>query len=67
MRLTPVRWVVAVPEDSKIKTIKDLKGKKAAQSLTSNFAEIAKKVGAILMVFWPRRGDASVPPVVGGG
>ncbi len=31
--LTPVRWVVAVPEDSPIKTVKDLKGKRIATEL----------------------------------
>jgi ATP phosphoribosyltransferase len=31
--LNPVRWVVAVPEDSKIKTLKDLKGKRIATEL----------------------------------
>ena len=41
------RAVLIVKEDnSDIKDFKDLKGKKAAQSLTSNFAEIAKKNGA---------------------
>jgi ATP phosphoribosyltransferase len=29
----PVRWVLAVPEDSKIKTIKDLQGKRVATEL----------------------------------
>jgi ATP phosphoribosyltransferase len=31
--LNPVRWVVAVPEDSPIKTVKDLKGKRIATEL----------------------------------
>ncbi len=31
--LNPVRWVVAVPEDSPIKTVKDLKGKRVATEL----------------------------------
>lgn len=31
--LNPVRWVVAVPEDSKIKTLKDLNGKRIATEL----------------------------------
>jgi len=31
--LNPVRWVVAVPEDSKIKSIKDLKDKRIATEL----------------------------------
>jgi len=31
--LRPVKWVIAVPNDSKIKTIKDLKGKRIATEL----------------------------------
>jgi ATP phosphoribosyltransferase len=31
--LRPVRWVIAVPNDSKIKTVKDLKGKRIATEL----------------------------------
>lgn len=33
--LRPVRWVIAVPNDSKIKKIKDLKGKRIATELVS--------------------------------
>jgi len=33
--LTPVRWVVAVREDSKIKTLKDLQGKRIATELVN--------------------------------
>jgi len=33
--LGPVRWVLAVPEDSKIKTVKDLKGKRIATELVN--------------------------------
>ena len=44
------RAVLIVKEDnSDIKDFKDLKGKKAAQSLTSNFADIAKSNGAELV------------------
>jgi ATP phosphoribosyltransferase len=31
--LTPVRWVVAVPEDSTVRSVKDLKGKRIATEL----------------------------------
>ncbi|MDP2167564.1 MAG: ATP phosphoribosyltransferase [Thermodesulfovibrionales bacterium] len=31
--LNPVKWVIAVPEDSKMKTLKDLKGKRIATEL----------------------------------
>jgi ATP phosphoribosyltransferase len=33
--LRPVRWVLAVPENSKVRTIKDLKGKRIATELVS--------------------------------
>lgn len=33
--MRPVRWVLAVPQDSKIKTIKDLNGKKIATELVN--------------------------------
>lgn len=33
--LTPVRWVIAVREDSKIKTLKDLEGKRIATELAN--------------------------------
>jgi ATP phosphoribosyltransferase len=33
--MRPVRWVLAVPQDSKIKKVKDLKGKKIATELVS--------------------------------
>ncbi|MDY0404240.1 amino acid ABC transporter substrate-binding protein [Virgibacillus sp. 179-BFC.A HS] len=42
--------VVVVPKDNnKIKSFSDIKGKKSAQSLTSNYGEIAKKNGAELV------------------
>lgn len=38
--------VLVAPKDSEIENFEDLEGKKSAQSLTSNFAQIAKSYGA---------------------
>jgi ATP phosphoribosyltransferase len=43
--LNPVRWVVAVPEDSKIKSIKDLKGKRIATELVGYTKRYLKSKG----------------------
>ncbi len=43
--LTPVRWVVAVPEDSPIKTLKDLKGKRIATELVGYTKRYLKAKG----------------------
>jgi len=43
--LNPVRWVVAVPEDSKIKTLKDLKGKRIATELVGYTTRYLKSKG----------------------
>lgn len=43
--LNPVRWVVAVPEDSKIKTLKDLKGKRVATELVGYTKRYLKSRG----------------------
>ncbi len=43
--LNPVRWVVAVPENSKIKSIKDLKGKHIATELVSYTKRYLKSRG----------------------
>ncbi len=43
--LTPVRWVVAVPEDSKIKSVKDLKGKRVATELVGYTRRYLKSKG----------------------
>jgi ATP phosphoribosyltransferase len=43
--LNPVRWVVAVPEDSKIKTLKDLKGKRIATELVGYTKPYLKSKG----------------------
>jgi len=41
--LRPVRWVLAVPEGSKVKTVKDLNGKKVATELVNVTKEYLKK------------------------
>lgn len=41
--LKPVRWVLAVPQDSKVKTVKDLKGKRIATELVNVTKEYLKK------------------------
>jgi ATP phosphoribosyltransferase len=43
--LNPVRWVVAVPEDSKIKTLKELKGKRIATELVGYTTRYLKSKG----------------------
>jgi len=43
--LTPVRWVVAVPEDSPIRTLKDLKGKRIATELVGYSRRYLKSKG----------------------
>jgi len=43
--LNPVRWVVAVPEDSPIKSVKDLKGKRIATELVGYTKRYLKSRG----------------------
>ena len=43
--LRPVRWVLAVPENSKIKTIKDLKGRRIATELVEVTRSYFRKAG----------------------
>ncbi|MDD3906277.1 MAG: ATP phosphoribosyltransferase [Candidatus Omnitrophica bacterium] len=43
--MRPVRWVLAVPEASKIKSVKDLKGKRIATELVSVTKSFLKKNG----------------------
>jgi ATP phosphoribosyltransferase len=52
--LRPVRWVIAVPNDSKIRTIKDLNGKRIATELvgfTKRYLK-AKKIRAEIDFSW---------------
>jgi len=41
--LRPVKWVLAVPEDSEIKSVKDLKGKRIATELVNTVKNYLKK------------------------
>jgi ATP phosphoribosyltransferase len=43
--LTPVRWVVAVPEESPVKSVKDLKGKRIATELVGYTKRYLKSKG----------------------
>lgn len=43
--LKPVRWVIAVPEDSKIKSVKDLQGKRIATELVGYTKKYLQKHG----------------------
>jgi len=43
--MKPVRWVLAVPEESKVKTVKDLKGKKIATELVGVTKKYLAKKG----------------------
>ncbi len=43
--LRPVRWVVAVPEDSPIKSVKDLNGKRVATELVQYTKRYLKEMG----------------------
>lgn len=43
--LTPVRWVLAVPNDSNIKSVKDLEGKRIATELVNVTREYLRKNG----------------------
>ena len=42
---TPIRWVIAVPNDSPIKTVKDLQGKRIATELVGYTKRYLKKQG----------------------
>ena len=48
--LRPVRWVIAVPETSKIKTVKDLQGKRIATELVGYTKRYLKKHGVTAQV-----------------
>src|SRR3990172_5136585 len=43
--LRPVKWVIAVPNDSKIKTVKDLKGKRISTELVGFTKQYLKLKG----------------------
>jgi ATP phosphoribosyltransferase len=62
---TPVRWVLAVPADSKIKSVKDLQGKRLATELVNVTKQYLKKnkVKADVEFSWGAT-EAKVPELV---
>ncbi|MDP2913425.1 MAG: ATP phosphoribosyltransferase [Candidatus Omnitrophota bacterium] len=62
--MRPVRWVLAVPQESKIKTVKDLNGKKVATELVNVTKKYLKdnKVRASVEFSW---GATEVKVVIG--
>lgn len=62
--MRPVRWVLAVPQESKIKKVKDLKGKRVATELVNVTKEYLKKnkVKAEVEFSW---GATEVKAIVG--
>lgn len=48
--LRPIRWVIAVPNDSKIKKIKDLQGKRISTELVGHTTRYLKKHGVTAQV-----------------
>jgi len=48
--LRPVKWVIAVPNDSKIKTVKDLNGKRIATELVGFTKRFLKSMGVKAVV-----------------
>lgn len=63
--LRPVRWVVAVPEDSKMKSVKDLEGKRIATEVVNITKKYLKKNGvkAEVEFSWGAT-EAKVPTLV---
>jgi len=57
-----VRWVVAVPNNSKIKTIKDLKGKRVATELVNVTKDFLKKKGVTADVQFSWGATEAKPP-----
>jgi ATP phosphoribosyltransferase len=60
--LNPVRWVVAVPEESKIRTVKDLKGKRIATELVGYTKRYLKSKGVSAEVEFPWGATEVKPP-----
>jgi len=62
--MRPVRWVLAVPQDSKVKSVKNLKGKTIATELVSVTKEYLKKnkVSAKVEFSW---GATEVKAIIG--
>jgi ATP phosphoribosyltransferase len=62
--LKPVRWVVAVPNDSKIKTLKDLQGKRVATELVDYTKIYLKKKGITANVEFSWGATEVKPPLL---
>ena len=60
--LRPVRWVLAVPEDSKIKTVKDLQGKRISTELVNTTKNYLKKHGVTADVGFSWGATEAKPP-----
>lgn len=62
--LKPVRWVIAVPNDSKIKTIKDLQGKRIATELVGYTKRYLKQHGVTADVEFSWGATEVKPPLL---
>ncbi|MCE5299285.1 MAG: ATP phosphoribosyltransferase [Spirochaetia bacterium] len=60
--LRPVRWVLAVPEDSNIKTVKDLQGKRISTELVNTTKNYLKKHGVTADVEFSWGATEAKPP-----
>lgn len=60
----PVRWVIAVPQDSKIKKVKDLQGKRIATELVNFTKRYLKKNGVTADVEFSWGATEVKPPVL---
>jgi len=60
--LRPVRWVLAVPEDSKIHSVKDLEGKRVATELVNVVKDYLRKKGVKANVEFSWGATEAKPP-----
>ena len=61
---TPIRWVIAVPNDSPIKSVKDLKGKRIATELVGFTRRYLKKQGVEAKVEFSWGATEAKPPLL---
>ena len=61
---TPIRWVIAVPNDSPIKTVKDLQGKRIATELVGYTKRYLKKQGVEADVEFSWGATEAKPPLL---
>ena len=62
--LNPVRWVIAVPNDSKIKSVKDLNGKRVSTELINYTKKYLKKAGVKANVEFSWGATEAKPPLL---